>query len=337
MRVRNVDDKNSGSQDQVGAYLREIGRVPLLTRESEQALARAIEAGAYIESVRVPLGEGGRGRPSASEVLAACYARLREYQRLVKATAGAVVVDACPCSVGRSDPLACPEAEHVRTVAQATGLTVTEAERAIIEASILWQLLPDSWRPVGATEIDGECPPPRLLGDTDFLDEHLDGLERAAAAARTTLITANLRLVVSLAKKYVGRNMPQLDLIQEGNIGLMRAVGKFEYRKGFKFSTYATWWIRQAMSRAITEQARTIRVPVHVAETISRLRRLSRRLEQDLGREPLEEELAVQLDLAADRVREIRRTSQEPISLESPMGVDGETTLKRPCGRRRGA
>lgn len=165
-----------------------------------------------------------------------------------------------------------------------------------------------------------------LLSAEEEIDLALK-MEKGDAEAKRRLAEANLRLVVSIAKRYVGRGMLFLDLIQEGNLGLIKAVEKFDYRKGFKFSTYATWWIRQAITRAIADQARTIRIPVHMVETINKLIRVSRQLLQELGREPLPEEVAKEMGLTVEKVREIMKIAQEPVSLETPIGEEEDSHL----------
>jgi RNA polymerase primary sigma factor len=174
-----------------------------------------------------------------------------------------------------------------------------------------------------AAKLAGDPPSVLTAEDKSILELTV----RNGEAAQRRLVEANLRLVVSIAKKYVGRGMPLLDLIQEGNLGLMRAVDKFDYRKGFKFSTYATWWIRQSVTRALADQARTIRVPVHMVETINKLAQVQRALMQDLGREPTIDEIAAEMEVEPGKVTELRQIAQDPVSLETPLGEEEDSTL----------
>jgi RNA polymerase primary sigma factor len=253
------------TNDPVRMYLKEIGKVPLLTAAQEVDFAMRIEAGEMATALSRHIDGNGKVDQKQLIKVIEFVPKIREHQR---EKFGRVE------GIGRE--------------------TITK-----------------TWRPKTREQTD------------DFLHR----VERDGQLAKKKLIEANLRLVVSIAKRYVGRGMLFLDLIQEGNLGLIRAVEKFDYSKGFKFSTYATWWIRQAITRAIADQARTIRIPVHMVETINKLVRIQRQLLQDLGREPLPEEIGDQMGIGPEKVREILKVSQEPVSLETPIGEEEDSHL----------
>src|SRR5881394_2848441 len=325
--------------DPVRMYLKEIGKVPLLTAEEEVNLAKSIE-----------LGEQALVSPALSVVhlyelgvevkKRMALGRPKEY--VDEATRFTVKALRFPLEAEANSKEISYEAKVL--IEETVGLI--DAARRDPER-LTFRILPQYAKIHGPAEGAERLGELVMLGAElrDILVKHLDKLaqldsdeQRALRRladeliqkgddARHNLTEANLRLVVSIAKKYIGRGMSFLDLIQEGNIGLIRAVEKFDYRKGYKFSTYATWWIRQAITRAIADQARTIRIPVHMVETINKLIRVSRGLLQELGREPTAEEIAERMLITADKVREIVKVSQEPVSLETPIGEEEDSHL----------
>ena len=366
-----------GIDDPVRMYLKEIGKVALLTAEEEVVLAKAIELGEQmveepwkaIASLhewtlhdterktrtakpqhRLPFGDEAHamvraaiaarttrslmtqtpdfhlikaGRDAQSTARRSCSRKARSSSR--RTTPGRSPTPSCRCSTGRSSPSTTATSTRATTrVCGRSGTGRATVSRPALERYILAGNDAELLKRMG---YDPEVPLNTKLRDRKGV------IVEIGRDAREQLTSANLRLVVSIAKKYIGRGMSFLDLIQEGNIGLIRAVEKFDYEKGFKFSTYATWWIRQAITRAIADQARTIRIPVHMVETINRLIRVSRGLLQELGREPTVEEIAEamskgqEVQVTPEKVREIIKVSQEPVSLETPIGEEEDSHL----------
>ena len=341
--VMEGDISDVNIDDPVRMYLREIGRVPLLNGELEVELATAMEQGRYLSDTRKAL-EGATGvEPTTTEIWLAIYRKLCAGWPRVAAIYAAMYGDG-PTPICR-DVLAAltptlkitdygnPKRltpERYKALAEELGATIEQLDEAVRFRAVEYQVLPKTVQRImeHSTEWPDEARVEALLGERPAtLARQYDEIINRGEVAQDRLTEANLRLVVSVAKRYIGRGMTMLDLVQEGNLGLIRAVEKFQHNKGFKFSTYATWWIRQAITRAIADQARTIRIPVHMVETINRVISTQRRMMQELGHEPSSEELALKLELAPERVREIMKISQEPISLEMPIGEEDDSHL----------
>ena len=333
--VATTETGSASLDDPVRMYLREIGRVALLTGEREVELARAMERGEYLRLLAARLKSEHAPNMDADTIGLRIFCAFRDgWPHVVGLLTEVEELDSDDrwhC-LQRVLPLTRFPEDAIVSASCRLDLTPEDLEESLRLRNVEWELLPDRILDLIRQPNGDEWPDEELV--IEIL--RLDGPELArrwerkiqeGEAAKVALTEANLRLVVSVAKKYVGRGMSMLDLIQEGNLGLIRAVEKFQHHKGYKFSTYATWWIRQAITRAIADQARTIRIPVHMVETINRLIRTSRRLQQELGREPTSEEIGVEMQLDADRVREIIKISQEPVSLEMPIGEEEDSSL----------
>jgi RNA polymerase primary sigma factor len=328
-------DTGTNLDDPVRMYLREIGRVSLLTGEREVELAMAMERGEYLRGLksrlRIATGSPPRAELIGLEVFRSFRDGWLHVEELLRAVDAMDISDRQRCLHTVLPITQFPEGA-ITAVSERLNLSPEALEESLRCRNVEWEILPLHVRDMLRHSLAHPWPDEAhvlelLVADIPALERRWERTIQEGEAAKVALTEANLRLVVSVAKKYVGRGMSMLDLIQEGNLGLIRAVEKFQHHKGFKFSTYATWWIRQAITRAIADQARTIRIPVHMVETINRLIRTSRRLQQELGREPTSEEIGLEMELDADRVREIIKISQEPVSLEMPIGEEEDSNL----------
>ncbi len=333
-------------EDPIFAYLHDIGRFQLITANEEKVLASKLEEAKYLKKIGNLYFKEYNSYPSTEAIIIFLLRRLLAIQPLINilnerlelphenSFVRNILNEKIKASIN-----SVIQQTLINDISETSEEGISEVEQKLIGLSVYSRLLPPelftiigedtSWHMVASMVREPVNPEffSRLQSKSQQFESFFEKVKKTADESEKHLTESNLRLVVSIAKKYTNHGMPLLDLIQEGNIGLFRAVDKFQYRRGFKFSTYATWWIRQAVTRALADQSRTIRIPVHMAEMINKLYRTNSRLTHEYGREPSYEEIGNDMDIASEKVREILKLSQIPMSLEVPIGEEGDSHL----------